>query len=280
MTKPEDGARPDEGDLERWARKIVSESLGVPVDRYDDGLENGQVDAVIRTEAGPAPLEVVGDHDGAFTKTWNRLKANEFRFVADPEQPSWHVIVSRSAQLKKLEKSLPAQLASMTYADNPFDYPSATNFDSEDDYEERLRTRQALERHGVQWLAPIDGTGIIRASVEGWNSWEDPIEFLPWIPRILNRHPDKAAKLQRFGGAETHVFIWATVGKVWSVNSMLMQDDDDQPSMPQGAPVLPDGVTDVWIASTMSRRDCLHWSPRTQWERFEWEPDDESASLT
>lgn len=268
-------ARPAEGDLERWARQIVAKSVQRPVDRHDDGLVNAQVDALIRTPAGNVPLEVVGDHDSDYNALRKRLEAINYRFHAAAEQPSWAVTIRRGANVNAIESWVVRKLAGLNYANNPFHLPYDAVLDDEDQYEARLRLEEEFRSKGVVWLTQMPGMGEIRVRAEGWPSWEDPVDFLGWVERIGMRDPRKAEKLRAFGGDDAHLFMWATLGRVWAINSMLMQDDDDEPSLPMGPPHLPDGVTDVWVASTMSRRDCLHWSARTQWERFEWEPGDE-----
>jgi hypothetical protein len=66
-------ARSNERANERLARHIVSTVLGVPVDRFEDGMANRQVDALIHYPDRLAALEIVADHDAAFNAQWDAL---------------------------------------------------------------------------------------------------------------------------------------------------------------------------------------------------------------
>lgn len=249
-------ARPAEGELERWARQIVAADLGLRVDRYDDGTASAQVDAVIRADGSPIPLEVIGDHDSAHLAMWNRLQPMKFCLQVDSSAQGWIVWLRTSAKIVRLERELPVLLAGLEWPD--------------DDLSDQVEIPPAIWRLGVVGLKPLEEHGIIRLYPEGWHSWDDPIDFVPWISRVLTDAPDVAAKLSAFRSAGGHAFIWATSGSAWAVNSMLRQDDDDDPILPQHTPALPPGVTDVWVASTLTRRGCLHWSKERGWRRTGW----------
>lgn len=47
----------------------------------------------------------------------------------------------------------------------------------------------------------------------------------------------------------------------------LRNDDDDEPNIPDDAPRLPSGVTHLWVASVMSQRNVVYWSPTAGWKR-------------
>lgn len=247
--------RPAEGELERWARQIVAADLALVVDRYDDGMANAQVDAVIRTTGGVIPLEVIGDHDSAHLARWNRLESITFRLESTSLTHGWIVWLRTSAKIARLERQLPEFLDDFEWPNDPL---------------EQDEVPPALARIGVVGLKPTDEIGVIRLYPEGWQSWDDPIDFVPWISRVLAAAPDVAAKLGAFESAGGHAFIWATSGSAWAANTMLRQDDDDDPALPQQPPVLPPGVTEVWIASTLTRRGCLHWSSEGGWRRTGW----------
>ncbi len=260
--------RPIEGELERWARQIVANKLRTQVDRYDDGTQDAQVDAIIRVDSELVPLEVVSDQDGQFYALWQLLSERDFLLATSPYQPSWHVTVRRNARLRGLEKFLADHLRHVAHDDDLFGYAALSGPNFEDKYLARLRLRQSFEARGVTHLAPMQGLGTVRVSVEGWNSWDDEISVVQWVHRILERHPNKAEKLHEYDSPQGHLFIWATPGRVWSVNSMLRRSDCPHPPIPQEAPALPSGVTDLWISSTMNDRDCLHWAAEQGWERF------------
>lgn len=87
------GPRP-EGLLERLARGIVADELGIPVDRYDDGTADGQPDGMIRLPAGDAPLEVVSDEDPEYASQAAALDKHGRR-IEGLDDRAWYVTVRR-----------------------------------------------------------------------------------------------------------------------------------------------------------------------------------------
>lgn len=224
------------------------------VDRHDDGSASGQVDALIQAPDGPIPLEVVGDYDSAHLAMWKRLERIQHRLRVDGTAQGWIVWLKSSARINRIERELPGMLAEYEWPSDPFEQDELT---------------PAMVRLGIVGLQPFGDPGVIRLQPEGWNSWDDPIGFVPWVERVLERAPDVARKLRSFDDAAGQAFIWATAGSPWLVNSTLRQDDDE-PALPEHQPALPHGVSEVWIACTLTRRGCLHWSPERGWRRTGW----------
>jgi hypothetical protein len=247
---------PKEGHLERLARRIVAEALGVEVTRYDDGSAPRQVDALIHLPSGSVPLEVVSDEDPAFEQQWAEL-GRRGHVIRTDLPSSWYVFLTNRGHVRELH----AQLLRLP-ADWPWDGGA-------DEYE----LPAALEKLGVADVVEAerigaDDRGKIVLSHQGWNSWDDPVELNEWVTRVLDRESDVAAKLELHGGRERHVFIWARPGSAWAVNSLLADDDDDN-NEPVHGPALPAGITHVWVASTMTRRGCLVLE-NDRWRRTGW----------
>jgi hypothetical protein len=260
-------ARPPERDEERVARELVARELSVPVSRNDDGLADMQPDAIIHLTSGPVPLEVVRDHDVAYNRLKSAADKRGWRVSTSPNQPGWFVSLRHDADYRRVRAQIPSILE---------DVPVAWFSDGREPDEDLLLDYNCdyalvchlLEAVGVVYLQVLSNEpGIIRLSTEGWNSWDDPIGLIPWISRVLERERDVSDKLQRHGGEQRHAFIWASPGTSWQVNSVLRNDDDDEPAIPDEAPRLPSGVTHLWVASVMSRRDVLYWSPTAGWKR-------------
>jgi hypothetical protein len=253
-------SRPEEGKLERWARGIVAQDLGVEVTRYDDGSTNRMVDALIQLPGGPIPLEVVSDADPKFEEQWAVLRRTG-PILRTNLLRSWMVFLTNDGHVKKLRRALPRILA-----DWPRDIPHWHREipDREDPIGRELR---GLGVAGIHELEGDKG-GQILLTHEGWNNWDDPIELNEWVLRVLTRESDVATKLELHGGAERHTFIWALSSSADAVNSLLADDDDDI-APPSFGPALPPGITHLWVASTITRRGCfvLHGG---RWRRTDW----------
>lgn len=259
--------RPAEGELEQWAREIVAFELGVEVTRNDDGTADGQPDALIHLPRGPVPLEVVADHDVPYLKLQDAGRKRGKRIPTPFGQTGWFVSLRHSSDRRLVDERLPKLLKDVPtewFATGSAPFDDVLLFDDP----EYTHLSYLLDKIGVVYLSAWPAEpGVIRLSEEGWYSWDDPIELVPWISRVLQRERDVPTKLARHGGAQLHAFIWATPGSSWYVNSTLRHDDDDEPVTPDLPPDLPPGVTHVWVASVMSRRHVLYWGAEEGWKR-------------
>jgi len=284
--------RPVEGILERMARNVVAEHLDVQVARLDDGMEQSMPDGLIFLADGrTAPLEVVSDHDVRWLGLSDALEKRGSTLDLDPTTPAWFLTLWHDANLKLARARLPELLRSLPAGvldDGAF--PA----DSWAAGEKHAETLEVISRLGVSYLrsiAEVFGRAEIRT--HGWDSWEDPVTLLPWIGRVFEQNDDVPRKLLRAGGAERHAFIWATIGSAYLVTDALsdvdeLDDDDLRPGPhpellaqlfassdvdagePLPDPTLPDGVTHLWVASTLSNKRALYWSPDGGWTFTGW----------
>jgi hypothetical protein len=252
--------RPDDP-LERLARRIVADELGVTVTLFDDGSAPRMPDALIHLEAGPAPLEVVRDDDQRFEQLWAELKRQGSVLRTDLPS-SWYITLNNRAHVRRLRATLPRILATWPPAETIYGYDEIP---------------PALERLGVVDVREFERgeRGLIVLSHEGWNSWDDPIELNEWVARVFTKAPDVPAKLEAHGGEQRHAFIWARDSSAWNVMALLVPDDDDDARLPVHGPTLPAGVTHVWVASTRTRRGCLLLEG-DRWRRTGWITADDS----
>jgi len=73
----------------------------------------------------------------------------------------------------------------------------------------------------------------------------------------------KRDKLLRFHEVEArHLFVGVTWSVPWAVLRALEDDVDDRPPRP---PVLPDGVTHLWLYGAELPSQCLAWWPDVGW---------------
>jgi hypothetical protein len=259
-----DGEWPAEGVAERTARRIVSSHLRVDVSRLDDGSRDRQPDGLIHLPAGPVPLEVVTDTDGQVKKLWATLRREGRDISLAADSVAWDVFVEHRARFKTLVRLLPPLLS-----DLPVDF-----FEHSDDTwppnSQRAAIDAALAQLGVVDVVPMAAArGIARIRPNGWNSHENMQPFSEWLVAVLQANRDVAEKLALHGGNERHAFIWATSSSPWPVNSLLVDDDDDEPSLPDAPPQLPIGITHLWVASDQARRGCLYWSSDAGWSRIQ-----------
>jgi len=243
MSVPE---RPEE----ELARRIVAAELAVPVRRYENGTQNSMVDHVIELPSGPVPLEVVGDHDVAHIRLWDALEKRGRAIWVPDLQSGWYVTLDHKTSLKRLERELPQLMR---------DWETTLLRDRIDD-----GIPDELLRVGVTYLAPYGERGCLSLSTEGWNSWDDPVELNEWVQRVLEREADVATKVKAFGATEGHVFIWASSGSAWAIRHALRDEDEDD--LPSAAPVLPDGVTEVWVGVTWANSGRVRYSGG-RWQR-------------
>jgi hypothetical protein len=169
--------------------------------------------------------------------------------------PGWSVTVRRSASVRRLRAELPGLFR--THGEQILN----DRFHSIPGSLANLGVTSALPMGKREWNESIHISG------GGWASWDDPVGLNAWVERILTREADVPAKLRAFGGQDAHAFIWAALGSSWSITNLL--GDPDELEIPEGGPVLPSGVTDVWVAATRGATGCLHYSAG-EWKPATW----------
>jgi hypothetical protein len=164
------------------------------------------------------------------------------------------VSIKRDAQVKRIAADLPELVARLE--SGHLVWPRFGKAPSE--FKE-LGVRNA-------WPSSDDG-GVIYLLSEGWAGWEGR-ELTPWLDQMFERHPDVPAKLAAHPASAGHAFLWVTASTDFSVQSCL--EDRGQP-LPSETPTLPEGVTHLWVASSMSSQGVLAWFPDRGWWRTPWE---------
>lgn len=272
------GRRPEEGRGEVIAREVVARCLGATVERWDDGSRDAMPDGLIRYPDGAtALLEVVGDHLPAYNAQRTALEQRgQRRLTVEGLRWHWVISIEVTADTRPVRRALPGLLrrAEALHQDNPWqagralraglvDEPRA-NEDGPDDWE-RLglftATAYADGEPGEVTLtsAPFAGFGL------------GPDAVTDWVEEVLTREADVGRKLAAAGlGSERHAFVWVSISSPVPVQTAL--DVGAGVRLPARDPVLPAGVTHLWVVSPYTSARSLAWFPDGGWRElpFRW----------
>ncbi|MFD1716346.1 hypothetical protein [Georgenia deserti] len=239
------------------ARRVVESALGVAVTRFEDGTQNGQIDAIVQWPDRPAAaLEIVADHDTAFMKQWAAASKREHKVKIPSLRKTWAAHLGRKAQLKDVERHL-KQFVPVVEND-----PEAMSAPDVAEMHDRLHILS------LSPSASSDKGGEIRLYIEGWSGIAADTSMADYVERILAEHPDVPAKLKRHPAAEKHAFIWATIGSDYGITFALERRPDAP--LPKKSPELPDGVTHVWVVGSATSQGAVSWWPDRGWWRPQW----------
>lgn len=245
---------------EKIARWIVSRVLECRVSRFEDGKQDSQVDALIHPTGGdPVGMEIVGDHDPDFNEQWSAMDKINHKIEVPGLRRRWSVSLSRSARVKTLVRVLPDLMLRLEAGDITWS---------------RWQVPEEFAAIGVQSAHPIDDqrSGIVHLNAEGWSGIAGEPQLSPWIQDMFARHPDVPTKLAAHPSREGHAFLWVTTVSDYAVQFTL---EDRSQGLPTDRPDLPDGVTHVWVASSLTSQGVVAWFPDRGWWRTPWQWPDE-----
>lgn len=252
----DDGVMPEKLN-ERVARHLVARALGVSVSRHEDGTKDSQVDAMIHGADGLEALEIIADHEAGFNAQWAALERLNHRLEVPGLRRDWSVQLVRSARVKDIAKYLPALMLALQDEQVPSgpERPRAVSND--------------MARLGVQVLYPLSGAGSGRVHLraQGWGSPAASKTMARFVEQVLDAAPDVPHKLSQDSAPRKHAFIWTTIGTDYGIQSGL--ERREQP-LPLESPVLPSGVTHVWVAGSFGTQGALVWFPERGWWRPEY----------
>jgi hypothetical protein len=236
----------------------VSAVLGVPVKRFEDGTAPRQVDALVQYPDRLAALEVWADHDPDLNAQWEALERMNYQLQVPGLRQSWGVILKRKAKIKRLASELPSLLLALQ--NDPAPRPS-------------WRVPPGLERLKVSRVWPIAGaqSGLAYLHMQPSGGFAgDERTVGEWVTTVLSgRAADVPTKLADHPGvAERHAFIWIRPNSDFGVQAQL-ESGDDHP-FPTTPPLLPEGVTHVWVAGSTWFQGVLAWFPDRSWWRTPW----------
>ena len=241
---------------EEWARRIISVALSREVELHDDGSQPSMYDLRIGPADSPErAIEVVGAVDPVWTETWNVGPARELWQLG--LRGDWMVSVDPGANFRQMKKALPDLLRQV-----------------EDDGLAAVPRNDVLRRHrrdvydamanlGVDYMSMYraDGSGSVTFTMAGAGGAVDNegLALSRWVEDFL-ADPGRADVRFKLDGVAPHrdVFIGVTLdGAPWAVVSYLTKFSRTEASLPPDTPALPQPVTGVWVAATLSFGEAL-----------------------
>lgn len=240
---------------ELWVGACVEAALpGVRVVQHDDGSESGMYDLDLLHNGGQfAAMEVTAAADAESIELWNLVNGSENRWIESKLLGGWMVTVTPKARAKRLKKELPQLLRMLetvvteSERDVAIDHlhelevVSADRSDTKFPGSIYITLQRGPERTGG--AVPLTGDGLV--------VWLNEWMCEPGQVHNLN-------KLRAANCRERHLFLLLpgfTTAPV-SASDVLMRADGPLPEVP---PVLPQGITDVWVMSTWSTGDLFHF---------------------
>lgn len=254
---------------ETWARAIIEGETGFKVTVHDDGSEPSMFDLSIAGPDGTEAVEVVAAADAAAIELWKLVNHGDDRWIDQRLAGGWAVELAPTARAKKVLQQLPDLL---------FEIENATAGATMAMPMDLLR-RQVHDL-GVTRLSQsrTDYPGSIYALLDQHhlNGVPGPQEVQgvsAWVTSFLAspEQADVVNKLRNSEAPRTHVFIVipAFSKAPMSVVGALLHHD---PPHDLSDPELPEGVSDIWMASTWAVGSGLRWSQAQGWNRFRTDP--------
>lgn len=241
---------------ELWVAACVEAALpGVRVAQHDDGSRPSMYDLDLLRDGVPfAAMEVTAAADAESIELWNLVNGSNERWTEPDMLGGWMVTVTPQARAKRLRTDLPSLLRILESGAEEADRHAAV---------ERLRSlgvvsanRSATDFPGSIYLtlerAHERTGGFVPLTGDGLVAWLDE-----WISEPAREH--NVEKLRAAAHPERHLFVLLPgfTTAPFSASDVLMRPDGP---LPEVAPALPEGVTDVWLMSTWSTGDLFHFS--------------------
>jgi hypothetical protein len=258
-------------DEERWAQACIQDTLpDCVVEPHDDGSRPSMYDLKIVYSDGPTgAVEVMAAADGERIGLWREVRKRDLVRQEPDLIGGWLVRVLRSARardldthlaklLRELERDGRTAVHGVKGSTDPLEALAASVGVIE-------AVQSATDRKGSIYVMPPEGS---REQMGGYAPLTgDPLAV--WLGDWTNEasRSDNVRKLRSADAAERHLFILVPgfTAAPFGVIDLLFSPGAPIPSVP---PVLPAGVTDVWVMSTWDSGDGFRWSSETGWRRF------------
>lgn len=240
---------------ERWVAACIEAALpGVTAVQHDDGSRPSLYDLdLVRGDVAFAACEVTAAADAESIELWNLINGSDERWIEDDLSGGWLVAVTPRCQAKRLTKELPGLLREIEkHSAGPM-YAAVA---------ERLVALDvaSANRGGTDFPGSIYVTlqrdaqrtgGMVATAGNGLVYWFDD-----WIREPAQKH--NLEKLRAAERSEHHLFVLfpGFTTAPFSASDVLMRPDGPLPDV---APNLPMGITDVWFMSMWAAGDLFHF---------------------
>jgi hypothetical protein len=240
---------------EEFARRVIARELRKDVVEHDDGSQPSMYDLRVgATEAPDVAIECIRAVDPIGTATWNAGPARgPIRYNLSGD---WHVVLQRSARVKEVRARLERILQDLE-AEGRLQF-TPVNWRLKRERPDIFERLSELLIESTSCFRP-DGSGDVHLGMPSIGGRVDSTgSAVPaWLSEFLG-HPNRSdvlSKLKNSRASECHVFIPVSFNAVpWAVESYL---GEFSRSVPVDPPVLPEPVTQVWIAYGGR---CLRWN--------------------
>lgn len=200
-----------------------------------------------------AACEVTAAADAESIELWNLINGSDERWIEHDLLGGWMVTVTPRCRAKRLKRDLPDLLRFLERATEPVEREQAT--EGLDALGVVSADRGRTDFPGSIYVtlerdAKLTG-GLVAKTGNGLVTWLNS-----WMSEELQRH--NLEKLRAANHAERHLFVLLPgfTTAPFSASDLLMRP---HAPLPDTAPRMPDGLTDVWLMSTWSVGDVFHY---------------------
>jgi hypothetical protein len=259
------------GDMEGAAGRVISRFTGEQVIIQDNGTVPRTPDLRIEyRDRHYGVAEVVVDMNRDYGATYAGLLRWYGRIPAALPVPGsdriWHVVLEAGANIKQLQKRLPAAIN--RFVQIAHEIPGELTWIEGIEAADRSKT-EPLRELGVADIGsrPVVGDETGTVWIHAPRIYE-PTDYaqsslVGWINQFLSddERDDVRRKLRESGPGERHVFALASFTSPWQAYNGLTEGG----ALPNQDPVLPDGITHLWVWTVPHVGRCLAWFPDRGW---------------
>ncbi len=256
---------------EVWAAEMIERTLsGVVATHHDDGSEDGMCDMLLRQEGTAfAAVEVVAAADSDSIEYWNAAHKDGGRRIIPGIAGGWLITGTPATRVSRLLKELPNFLKLL-----------------EDTGMRRVGRWSGVQDAYVDAMAAE--LGIVRADQSATDfpgsvylmlerphvrsggvrpTSGEPLRI--WLEEYLagDKCADVRTKLVTTERSQHHVFVYLPMMNIAPFGAYDVLCQHVAP-LPTQAPALPEEITHVWAASTLTIGEGLRWDPAAGWLRF------------
>lgn len=256
---------------ERWAQVCIQDTLpDCTVELHDDGSMPSMYDLkIVYPNGSIGAVEITAAADGERIGLWREVRKRNLIRQEPDLIGGWLVRVLRSARARDLDRHLANLLHELERDGRAAVRGVVCSADPLEDFAASLgiieAVQTATDRKGSIYVMPPDG----KVEQMGGCAPSTGNPLAAWLGDWTNKpsRSDNVRKLRNADATERHLFILVPgfTAAPFAVIDLLFSPEAPIPAIP---PVLPAGVTDVWVMSTWASGDGFRWSPGMGWRRF------------